>query len=175
MLGRFAYNMTVDLGLGLGLGLGLCASGCIPCGFDETQTLQTPEEVTGSLLSNGMQKVVGSLGTVTQSRALSFGVNRSEIQEAPGKLTYSLEVYNGGSACPPDPASKLSVVGTATDASTSTIAEFGFSWPNSLQSLDGKVLVLRAAAQSQESTVSVVCTAPLVYSPAKSMIHCSGM
>ncbi len=167
MLGRFARNMTFVLGL--------WASGCIPCGFDEKQTLEAPAQVAGSQLSNGMQQVVGALDTVTPGSPLLFLVNRSDIKEAPGQLTYSLEVYDRGSSCPPDPASKLSVVGTATDSNTPGGAQFSFSWSAGLQALDGKVLVLRAAAPSQEPSVSVICTAPLVYTPAMSMIHCSGM
>lgn len=173
MLARFARNVSIELGV-LGV-LGLWASGCIPCGFDEKQTLETPEQVSESVLSSGMQKAVGTFHTTTPTHTLAFEIDRAEIREAPGLLTYSLEVYNGGTYCPPDAASKLSVVGSATDSSSPTIAEFDFSWAASLQSLDGKVLVLRATAPSQEPSVNVVCTTPLVYTPSMSMIHCSGM
>jgi hypothetical protein len=89
-------------------------------------------------------------------------------------LTYSLEVYNGDSRCPPDPATKLQTVGTATDSASPTDAMFHYVWPSSLESLNGVVLVLRAVSPSTESTVGVVCTAPLVYTPSMQIEYCNG-
>lgn len=167
MQAKFLRNMAFVLGV--------WATGCFPCGIDEKQTYKTPEQVAGSDLKNGAQAVVGTFYEVNSEGMLRFEVDRTNIHESPGQLTYSLEVYAGGSPCPPDPASKLSVVGTAGDVNGSVKAEFFFSWPASLQSLDGKVLVLRAAAPAQEPTVSVICTTRLAYTPPMSMVHCSGM
>jgi hypothetical protein len=150
------------------VGVCLGAGGCGPCGIGRLQVNPAePPRLDEQLVNAANGNNIGKFLGYYSPSVLRVFLNRPAVAEPAGAATYTLELYDGQSSCPPAPGSPSSSLGSATDSAiASDEALFDFSGQAISQITDvsyfrGKILVLRAMHPELEPTSSVACTPAL--------------